>query len=58
LLTVALVAIIGFLAWRGARRRYEETMLSVRRQRRASPGAVTLKKDPKTGVYRQGGKND
>ena len=47
------VAAIGFLAWRGARQRYEQARTALKRRQSARRPAVTLEKDPETGIYRQ-----
>ncbi len=52
-LVFVVVAAIGYLAWRGARRRYEDARAALKRRQAGDRRAVTLEKDPETGVYRQ-----
>ncbi len=51
LLTILVVAVVGLLAWRGARTRLEEIGRARPRKGRRD-ATVTLEKDPRTGVYR------
>ena len=53
-LTWADIGAIGWLAWRGARRRYEDARAALRRRSEPEHRGITLEKDPKTGVYREG----
>ncbi|MHA1157664.1 MAG: hypothetical protein ACTSP2_02800 [Alphaproteobacteria bacterium] len=52
LLIIGLVAFVGFMAWRGARTRLDEAHRVIKRRKTARDATVTLKKDPRTGVYR------
>ena len=52
-LVVVAVGAVGYLAWRGARRRLEEMRIKARRSKSDETRAVTLERDPDTGVYRQ-----
>lgn len=47
------VAVIAFFAWRGARARLRKVQAMLRRDRTTQSQAVTLEKDPRTGVYRE-----
>ncbi len=51
-IVLAIVAAIAFFAWRGARQRLDEARRELRARGADKNRAVTLEKDPKTGVYR------
>ena len=55
LLAISLIALVGWLAWRGARReisRVNDELNNSKRPADETRQGTTLKQDPKTGVYR------
>ena len=59
-LVLAVIAIVASFAWRGARREHQRVVDALRDAEAAldkrSGTAVTLERDPTTGVYRAPGK--
>jgi len=56
-LIFAVAAAVAIIGWRGVRAQHRKVSEALKQaeaalNRRAGPSAVTLEKDPKTGVYR------